>query len=201
MGIIYLILSLVYNMERRAFLHQELKNHSLSLLDLDLPGLWAASFVERGSEATSTQLSSTCNTISIVAVLSCGMSTGILIAEDRFLPSAVPGIIGLMGCLITVMICVLHENTVRQLYDDEAFIRFIVKHHKFLRLPVIVFSVSVHGIATQIVLYAWGKSNYLGGVATGVTVLGCGGIHFLQRKYQHVLRDALKDAERRIKVL
>ena len=39
-----------------------------------------------------------------------------------------------------------------------------------------------------------GKSNYLGGVATGVTVVGCGRIHFLQLKYQHVLRDSLKDS-------
>ena len=188
-------------MDRRALLYQELKQNSLSLLELDLPGLWAASFVERGSDATAIQLSTTCNTISIVAVLSCGMSTGILIAEGRFLPSAIPGIIGLMGCLITVMICVLHENTIRQLYDDLSFIRFVVKYHKFLRLPVIVFSVSIHGIAAQIMLYTWGKSNVLGGVATGVTVLGCGGIHFLQRKYQYVLRNALKDAENRIKIL
>ena len=106
-----------------------------------------------------------------------------------------------MGCLITVLICVLHENTIRQLYDDRSFIHFIVKHYKFLRLPIIVFSVSLHGIAMQIIMYTWGKSNELGGVCTGITVLGCGGIHFLQRKYQHVLRDALKDAETRIKVL
>tara|TARA_B100000524_G_scaffold261759_1_gene142601 strand:+ start:566 stop:1132 length:567 start_codon:yes stop_codon:yes gene_type:complete len=188
-------------MERRVLLEQELKDNNLSLLELDLPGLWAASFVERGSDATSTHLSSTCNTISIVAVLSCGVSTGILIVENRFLPSAIPGVIGLMGCLITVLICVLHENTIRQLYDDRSFIHFIVKHYKFLRLPIIVFSVSLHGIAMQIIMYTWGKSNQLGGVCTGITVLGCGGIHFLQRKYQNVLRNALKDANNRIKRL
>lgn len=188
-------------MERRVLLYNELKDNNLSLLDLDLPGLWAASFVERGSDATSIHLSSTCNTISIVAVLSCGVSTGILIVENSFLPSSIPGVIGLMGCLITVLICVLHENTIRQLYDDRSFIQFIVKHYKFLRLPIIVFSVSLHGIAMQIILYTWGKSNALGGVCTGITVSGCGGIHFLQRRYQYVLRDALKDADNRIKSL
>ena len=61
-----------------------------------------------------------------------------------------------------------------------------------------VFSVSVHGIAAQIVFFAWDKSLVLGSVATGITVLGGGTIHFLQRRYQQDLRTALEDAHGRI---
>ena len=183
---------------RRSLLDHELSHHSLSLPDLGLSGLWAASFVERGGVSTAEHLASCCNTLSLVAVLSCGMSTGILLAEDRFLPSALPGIIAVIGNLVTVMICVLHENTTRQLYDDKLLIQFIVTHRTFLRLPIVVFSLSVHGMAVQIVSYAWGRSTITGTVATVVTVLGCGGVHFLQRKYQRVLMHALREADRRI---
>ena len=182
--------------DRRSLLQLQLG--STSLLDLGLPGIWTASFVERGRDAVAVQLASWHNTLSIVAALSCGMSTTVLVAEDRFLPSAIPGVAGSIGCLITVMICVLHENTVRQLYDPRAFVGFIVRRHRSLRLPVVVFSVSVHGIAAQIVFFAWDKSLVLGSVATGITVLGGGTIHFLQRMYQQDLRTALEDAHGRI---
>ena len=135
--------------QRRTLLDRELQDQPL--LNLGLVGLWAASFVECGRDLAAEHLAQCHNTISIVAALSCGMATSILLTEDRYLPSALPGVVGLVGCLITVMICVLHENTVRQLYDERAFIRFIVANHRKLRLPVVVFSASIHGIAAQVV--------------------------------------------------
>ena len=106
--------------DRRSLLQLQLG--STSLLDLGLPGIWTASFVERGRDAVAVQLASWHNTL----------------------------------------------------------------------------SVSVHGIAAQIVFFAWDKSLVLGSVATGITVLGGGTIHFLQRMYQQDLRNALQDAHGRI---
>tara|TARA_B100001027_G_scaffold85776_1_gene58785 strand:+ start:998 stop:1579 length:582 start_codon:yes stop_codon:yes gene_type:complete len=178
--------------ERKLLLNGQLKLYSLSLPDLGLSGIWAIYFVKRGYKNTSEPMAMTCNTISIVSVLSCGISTAILITKPFYLPSMILGTIGLLGTLFTVLICVLHENMIRQLFVPELFIQFIVQHYFYLRLPVIIFSLSIHCIAGQIILYTWNTNIILGIISSSLSIIGCIGINSLREKYRNILRNEIK---------
>ena len=107
--------------------------------------------------------------------------------------SAIPGAIGTMGCLTTVLLCVLLENTIRQISSPDVFLEFIIKNRRLIRLPVPIFAISIHGISLQIIFYTWKCGIILGTITGSITLVSCGVVHYYQQNFQNMLKEHRKN--------
>ena len=98
-----------------------------------------------------------------------------------------------MGCLTTVLLCVLLENTIRQISDPDVFLEFIIKNQRLIRLPAPIFAISIHGISIQIIFYAWKCSIVLGTITSSITLVSCGIVHYYQQNFQNILKEHKKN--------
>ncbi len=181
--------------ERKNLLQNKLKELNVSAQNLNFQSAtWAIYFIKQNLDITLSELAVPFfSTLTIVATLSCGISTGILVTESHFLLSAIPGAIGTMGCLTTVLLCVLLENTIRQISDPDVFLEFIIKNQRLIRLPVPIFAISIHGISIQIIFYAWKCSIVLGTITSSITLVSCGIVHYYQQNFQNILKEHKKN--------
>lgn len=182
-------------MNRKDLLNQKLKELNESAQNLDFQSAtWAIYFIKRNLHVTLSELTVPFfNTLTIVATLSCGISTGILVTESHFLLSAIPGVIGTIGCLTTVLLCVLLENTIRQISDPDVYLEFIIKNRRLIRLPVPIFAISIHGISIQIIFYTWKCGIILGTITGSITLVGCCIVHYYQKNFINMLNEHRKN--------
>tara|TARA_Y100000996_G_scaffold23958_1_gene17253 strand:+ start:189 stop:794 length:606 start_codon:yes stop_codon:yes gene_type:complete len=182
-------------MDRKNLLNKKLKDLNQSAQNLDFQSAtWAIYFIKKNLDVTLSELAVPFfSTLTIVATLSCGISTGILVTENHFLLSAIPGAIGTMGCLTTVLLCVLLENTIRQISSPDVFLEFIIKNRRLIRLPVPIFAISIHGISLQIIFYTWKCGIILGTITGSITLVSCGVVHYYQQNFQNMLKEHRKN--------
>ena len=182
-------------LNRKTLLNQKLKDLNESAQNLNFQSAtWSIYFIKRNLDITLSELAVPFfSTLTLVATLSCGISTGILVTESRFLLSAIPGAFGTIGCLTTVLLCVLLENTIRQISDPDVFLEFIIKNRRLIRLPVPIFAISIHGILIQIIFYTRKSSIILGTITGSITLVSCGIVHYYQQKFQSMLKEHRKN--------